>query len=210
MVLVQGALFGEPGGNTPRPIPGQPVVVLLPYAGGLTVLQVLEQLGGPTPLARAERGSVLRAATGVRIPVDVAALWEIRDPGLDLLLEPGDQLHVPMRDLNVYVAGEVNVPTAVPYQPSLTIGDYLRAAGGLTEDGGTDFTVIDADHARSRGTLFTQAGTRLDDNSQPERLGRNQERAQRTGHRRRLHRRDLGPGVQGLRPGRPMNPDGLP
>ena len=156
MVLVQGALFGEPGGDAPRSIPAQPVVVLLPHAGGLTVLQVLDRMGGPTPLARAERGSVLRSATGVRIPVDVAALWEFRDPALDLLLEPGDQLHVPMQDLNIYVGGEVNVPTAVPYQPSLTIGDYLRAAGGLTEDGGTDFTVIDADHARSRGTLFTQ------------------------------------------------------
>ena len=156
MVLVQGALFGEPGGEKPRPIPDQPVVVLLPYASGLTVLQVLEQLGGPTPLARAERSSVLRAASGVRVPVDVAALWEYRDPVLDLFLDPGDQLHVPLQDLNVYVAGEVNVPSAVRYQPSLTIGDYLRAAGGLTEDGGTDFTVIDANHARSRGTLFTQ------------------------------------------------------
>ena len=156
MVLVQGALFGEPGGDRPRPVPNQPVVVLLPYASGMTVMQVLERMGGPTPLARAERGSVLRAASGVRVPVDVAALWERRDPTLDLFLDPGDQLHVPMRDLNIYVGGEVNVPSAVPYQPSLTIGDYLRAAGGLTEDGGTDFTVIDADHARSRGTLFTR------------------------------------------------------
>ena len=156
MVLVQGALFGEPGGEVPRPIPEQPVVILLPYASGLTVLQVLERMGGPTPLARAERSSVLRAASRVRIPVDVGALWEYRDPVLDLFLEPGDQVHVPMQDLNIYMAGEVNVPSAIRYQPSLTIGDYLRAAGGLTEDGGTDFTVIDADHARSRGTLFTQ------------------------------------------------------
>lgn len=156
MILVQGALFGTPGGDQPRPIPEQQVVVLLPYASGLTVLQILEQMGGPTPLARAERSSVLRAASGVRIPVDVAALWESRDLSLDLFLDPGDQLHVPLQDLRIYVAGEVNIPSAVPYQPSLTIGDYLRAAGGLTEDGDTNFTVIDADHARSRGTLFTQ------------------------------------------------------
>ena len=158
MILVQGALFGEPGGEQPRPVPDQQVVVLLPYAGGMTVLQVLEQLGGPTPLARAQRSSVLRAASGTRVPVDVAALWEYRDPAFDLVLDPGDQLHVPMQDLRIYVAGEVNVPTSVPYQPSFTIGDYLRAAGGLTEAGDTNFTVIDADHARSRGTLFTQPG----------------------------------------------------
>jgi protein involved in polysaccharide export with SLBB domain len=158
MILVQGALFGEPGGEQPRPVPDQQVVVLLPYASGMTVLQVLEQLGGPTPLARAQRSSVLRAATGTRVPVDVAALWEYRDPSLDLVLDPGDQLHVPMQDLRIYVAGEVNVPTAVPYQPSLTIGDYVRAAGGLTGAGDTNFTVIDTDHGRSRGTLFTQPG----------------------------------------------------
>ena len=156
MILVQGALFGTPGGDQPRPIPEQQVVVLLPYASGLTVLQVLEQMGGPTPLARAERSSVLRAASGARIPVDVAALWESRDLNLDLFLDPGDQLHVPLQDLRIYIAGEVNIPSAVPYQPSLTIGDYLRAAGGLTEDGDTNFTVLDADHARRRGTLFTQ------------------------------------------------------
>lgn len=156
MILVQGALFGEPGGDEPRTVPDQQIVVLLPWANGMTVLQVLERLGGPTPVARAERSSVLRAASGLRIPVDVATLWEQRDPTLDLFLDPGDQLHVPMRDLRIYVAGEVNVPSAVPYQPSLTIGDYLRAAGGLTEDGGAHFTVIDADHARTRGTLFTE------------------------------------------------------
>ena len=156
MILVQGALFGSAGGDQPRAVPTEQVVVLLPYADGLTVLQVLERMGGPTPLARAEHGSVLRAASGARHAVDVALLWETRDPAFDLFLEPGDQLHVPMRDLNVYVAGEVNVPAAVPYQPALTIGDYLRAAGGLTEDGAASFTVIDADQRRTRGTLFTQ------------------------------------------------------
>ena len=156
MVLVQGALFGSVGGDQPRAVPTEQVVVLLPYAAGLTVLQVLERMGGPTPLAIAEQGSVLRAASGSREPVDVGLLWETRDPAFDLFLEPGDQFHVPMRDLNVYVAGEVNVPAAVPYQPALTIGDYLRAAGGLTEDGSASFTVIDAAQRRSRGTLFTQ------------------------------------------------------
>ena len=131
-------------------------MLLLPFHGGMSVLEVLDLVGGPTPLARSERSTVLRAATGARLPVDVGLLWETRDPGLDLALEPGDQLHVPMRDLNVYLGGEVNTPRAVPHVAGHTIGDYLRGAGGLTDDGAPRFTVIDADHRRSQGTLYTQ------------------------------------------------------
>ena len=156
-ILVQGALFGQPAaGDEPVQLPTKPLVVLLPFRSGLSVLEVLDQMGGPTPLARPQRSSVLRAATGTRLPVDVGLLWETRDPGLDLPLEPGDQLHVPMRDLNVYLGGEVNVPRAVPHVPGHTIGDYLRSAGGLTADGVARFTVIDVDHRHSAGTLYTQ------------------------------------------------------
>lgn len=156
-VLVQGALFGQPTpGDAPVQLPTKPLVLLLPFHAGMSVLEVLDLVGGPTPLARSERSTVLRAATGARLPVDVSLLWETRDPGLDLPLEPGDQLHVPMRDLNVYLGGEVNTPRAVPHVAGHTIGDYLRGAGGLTDDGAPRFTVIDADHRRSRGTLYTQ------------------------------------------------------
>ena len=156
-VLVQGALFGQPAaGAAAVQLPAKPLVLLLPFRRGMSVLEVLDQLGGPTPLARPERSTVLRAATGARLPLDVGRLWETRDPGLDLPLEPGDQLHVPMRDLNVYLGGEVNAPRAVPHVPGYTIGDYLRSAGGLTEDGAPRFMVIDVDHRRSAGTLHTQ------------------------------------------------------
>ena len=159
MVLVQGALFGQPvAGDQATELPTRQLVVLLPFRSGLTVLDLLDQMGGPTPLARPELGSVLRAATGTRVAVDVGRLWDTRNHGLDLPLEPGDQLHVPMQDLNVYVGGEVNVPNAVAYVPGQTIGDYLRAAGGLTDDGAPRFTVIDVNHGRSRGTLYTQPG----------------------------------------------------
>jgi protein involved in polysaccharide export with SLBB domain len=156
-VLVQGALFGQPAaGDAPVQLPTQQLVLLLPFRSGMSVLEVLDQVGGPTPLARPERSTVLRAATGARLPVDVGLLWDTRDAGLDLPLEPGDQLHVPMRDLNVYIGGEVNAPRAVPHVAGHTIGDYLRSAGGLTDDGAPRFTVIDVDHRRSPGTRYTQ------------------------------------------------------
>ena len=58
--------------------------------------------------------------------------------------------------IGVYLGGEVNAPRAVPHVPGYTIGDYLRSAGGLTADGVARFTVIDVDHRRSHGTLYTQ------------------------------------------------------
>lgn len=156
-VMVRGALFGQPvTGAAPVELPAGQLVLLIPFRTGLTVLQVLDQVGGPTPLARPERSTVLRAATGARLPVDVGRLWETRDPGLDVPLEAGDQLHVPRRDANVYLGGEVVTPRAVPHVPGYTIGDYLRSAGGLTDDGAASFTVIDVDHRRSRGDLYTQ------------------------------------------------------
>ena len=157
MVTVQGALYGKPvAGDEPVVLPAEPLVVQLPYRSGLSVLGVLEALGGPTPLARAEESTLRRAASGELVPLDAARLWATRDSALDLLLEPGDQLHVPLQNLNVFVGGEVNVPSAIPYVPGWTIGDYLRGAGGLTEDGAARFTVIDADQRRSRGSLLTQ------------------------------------------------------
>lgn len=156
-VLVQGALFGRPlAGAEAVELPPRELVLLIPFRSGLSVLEVLDQVGGPTPRARPERSTVLRAATGVRLAVDVGALWETRAPGLDLPLEPGDQLYVPMRDPNVYLGGEVNTPRAVPHVPGHTIGDYLRSAGGLTGDGAESFTVIDVDSRRSRGDLYTR------------------------------------------------------
>ncbi len=156
-ILVQGALFGQPpAGAAPVQLPDRELVLLIPFRNGLTVLEVLDQVGGPTPLARPERSTVLRAGSGARLTVDAGRLWETRDPDLDLPLEPGDQLHVPMRDRNVYLGGEVVTPRAVPHVPGHTIGDYLRSAGGLTPDGAERFTVIDVDHRRSQGDLYTQ------------------------------------------------------
>ena len=157
MVTVQGALYGQPvAGDEPVAIPTQQIVVQLPFRSGLSVLAVLDGMGGPTPLARAEESTVRRAATGALVPLDAARLWATRDPSLDLALEPGDRLHVPLQDLNVYVGGEVNVPGSVPYVPGSTIGDYLRGAGGLTEDGAPQFTVIDPEQQRTAGTLVTK------------------------------------------------------
>ncbi len=130
-ILVTGALFGAPVAlDKPVQIPLVPIAVNFPYTPGTTLLSVLEALGGPTPYARASAGLIVRKRTGDRVPVDIEELWEARDRSADIPLEPGDTVNVPIAN-EVFVAGEVRTPGRIPYNASLTVADYLLAAGGI-------------------------------------------------------------------------------
>jgi len=154
MVLVQGGLYGAPvSADKPVAVPVQAVAVEVPWTPGFTVLQALEAVGGPTPYAKATSAVVVRKATGERIAIDVDALWASRDTAKDLPLEPGDTLSVPIVN-EVHVAGEVNTPGGFPYSPSLTVADYLQAAGGINIETGSRESIwfVDAAGGRTRTT----------------------------------------------------------
>ncbi|MCX7031564.1 MAG: SLBB domain-containing protein [Spirochaetes bacterium] len=154
MVLVQGGLFGAPvSADKPVVVPVQPISVDVPWTPGLSVLQVLETLGGPTPYAKGKNAVLVRKTTGERIPVDVDALWSGRDPAGDLPLEPGDTLSVPIVN-EVFVAGEVHVPGKVVYSPAFTVAEYLVAAGGIDKETGSldSLWFVDAEGNRTRVT----------------------------------------------------------
>lgn len=55
-------------------------------------------------------------------------------PG-DLILENGDTIHVPPQPVTVGVFGAVASPASFAYRPGSTIGDFIRAAGGVQELG---------------------------------------------------------------------------
>ncbi len=155
MVLVQGGLFGAPvSADKPVVVPVLPISVDVPWTPGLSVLQVLESVGGPTPYAKGKNAVLVRKATGERIPVDVDALWSGRDSARDLPLEPGDTLSVPIVN-EVFVAGEVNAPGKVIYSPSFTVAEYLAAAGGIDRETGSldSLWFVDAAGARTRVTI---------------------------------------------------------
>jgi protein involved in polysaccharide export with SLBB domain len=52
----------------------------------------------------------------------------------DLLLENGDLIRVPMRDGLVLVNGEVLFPNAVTYETKLNLVEYIKRAGGFTQN----------------------------------------------------------------------------
>ncbi len=134
VVSIDGAIFGKlRSGETPIIVPREPVRVDIPYFPGITLLNVLDEVGGPTPFAIANKGYLIEHSTGKHIPLPIDKLWKTRDPALDRRLNPGDHVVIPMETLKVFVTGAVLTPGAVPYQPDLTVEQYLLFAGGVNE-----------------------------------------------------------------------------
>jgi protein involved in polysaccharide export with SLBB domain len=65
-------------------------------------------------------------------------------PELDFVLQAGDTLFVPKRPSTVTVSGEVRNPGSFQYRAGLSFEDYLRSAGGTTQnaDEGRTFVVM--------------------------------------------------------------------
>lgn len=69
-----------------------------------------------------------------------------------LLLESGDIVRVPIKDGLVLVSGEVLFPNAVAFEKKLNLDDYIRKAGGYTQNADSARIVV----ARRDGS-FTEA-----------------------------------------------------
>lgn len=55
-----------------------------------------------------------------------------KDTSSDLILEPGDNIHIPKRSNIIYVFGEVLRPGPQSYNSSLSTEDFIKKAGGFT------------------------------------------------------------------------------
>ncbi len=71
------------------------------------------------------------ATASGRMVIDLEKAVEC-DEFADVVLEDGDQLHVPTRPNYVQVAGQVYVPTSHLYQRDRKIADYIELSGGHT------------------------------------------------------------------------------
>ena len=60
----------------------------------------------------------------------------------DVLLEEGDEVIIPRKTDVVHVSGEVLIPTAVTWEKSLSLKEYLSGAGGLSDRADTDNILI--------------------------------------------------------------------
>ena len=110
----------------------------LEMLGSRTLLEAISEAGGLTHQAGKEL-HVLRAdpsGATTRIDIDLDDLMIHGNPELNIHLQPGDVLNIPIdRILHVYVDGAVRKPGEVEYKASrpLTLLQAIAAAGGLSE-----------------------------------------------------------------------------
>jgi hypothetical protein len=119
-------------------------------------------MGGPTPLADGEKSYIQRQDQ--RIPFSVKALWDSRNPQLDMALEPEDLIVIPMKKMQVVVAGEVNTPAAFPFTNGDRVHNYILAAGGIDPETGSQNSIFFIDERGNRkkvtlDTSVTEPGT---------------------------------------------------
>ncbi len=109
-----------------------------PYAlltKGDRVSDLLARAGHILDTGYPEGAQLFRTAGGLgRIDLNVPAA--LRNPGArdDVLLQPGDSLHIPTFMPTVVVQGAVNSPVTVLYREGQDFGYYIAAAGGFRSD----------------------------------------------------------------------------
>jgi polysaccharide biosynthesis/export protein len=132
-VTLEGAVYGKPlTQDSVQAVPDKPVRFDIPYRPGMTLLNVLDMMGGPTPFAETQKSYIIRASTGQRMPIpDLGELWKTRNPARNVVIDRGDYIVIPMVSLNILVGGEVNAPQRLPFVSGYTVGDYIQAAGGI-------------------------------------------------------------------------------
>jgi protein involved in polysaccharide export with SLBB domain len=85
----------------------------------------------------------LEAAQGIgRITVEADPAVLKVEPELDMLLESGDRLYIPKRNLTVRVSGEVLSSAALQFRESKDPRDYIDEAGGFTYNADKDRTFV--------------------------------------------------------------------
>jgi protein involved in polysaccharide export with SLBB domain len=137
MITIEGAVFGKRvSGETSITVPTEMVRIDIPYYNGISLLAVLDEVGGPTPFAIFEDAYIQRKDSGERIAIDTETLWNTRSEELDVGLNPGDRVYIPMQTLKVFVTGSVEDPAAYDFIRGGVVQDYILYAGGISDNVG--------------------------------------------------------------------------
>ena len=67
------------------------------------------------------------------------------NPALDILVLDGDEIFIPPLTKQVYLFGDFNQPSILPYNPTHQLKDYVRLVAGKRESSKNHFIIIDPD-----------------------------------------------------------------
>jgi protein involved in polysaccharide export with SLBB domain len=97
---------------------------------------IIQRAGGLTREAYAGGITFVRQADSVgRVGIDLAKALKNPKSRDNIILAAGDSIDIPEFDPVVLVAGAVNAPGAVAYEPGANLDYYVRAAGGYAFKG---------------------------------------------------------------------------
>ncbi len=100
------------------------------------LFDLIERAGGLTASAYSGGITFARVDGGMgRVGIDLPSVLKNPNDRDNLLLIAGDSVHVPRFNALVTVAGAVNSPLAVPFEPGRSLNHYIRAAGGASAEG---------------------------------------------------------------------------
>jgi len=91
------------------------------------ILQIAQQIKATNPIGR------------MVVESDPTVL-QVR-PELDVMLEPGDEVHIPRRPNTILVMGEVLNPGALQFVAGKKADEYVREAGGLSQFADSDYII---------------------------------------------------------------------
>ena len=99
------------------------------------VLDLISRAGSLLETGYLEGARLYRTQDGMgRIDVDLLAAMADPTDRENLVLQPGDSLHIPMYSPTVVVRGAVNSPVTVLYREGQDFDYYIAAAGGMRND----------------------------------------------------------------------------
>jgi protein involved in polysaccharide export with SLBB domain len=98
------------------------------------VSNVLDSLGKPIAIPRRNVSD--------DVPINMKMILNNPDCKGNLQLQDGDEIIIPRNPGVVYVQGEVNLPSSVPYLEGASLRYYLRQAGDVTDAADEDKTIV--------------------------------------------------------------------
>ena len=104
------------------------------------ISDVITRAGGVTREAYPDGFLIMRDGQPIAGNL-TAALRDPSSPG-NILLEPGDSLHVPLYDGTVLVSGAVLLEARVLYREGRSLRGYVERAGGFAENADTERVVV--------------------------------------------------------------------
>jgi protein involved in polysaccharide export with SLBB domain len=113
--------------------------------------------GGDTGLLLEEFRSQSEDLKG-RMIVDFEISSLQNNPNLNMPVHDGDEIYIPKVPYHIYLFGDFREPSILPYDPKMSVEDYVKLAAGKKPSSARHFIVIDPNgvsHYVSNNSLFS-------------------------------------------------------